>query len=1702
MAFQLNGWDMSMNMNNMRQKRVAKILAVVLTATVISGSTVPVGAEVIKLKQNDTRPLIQGEYVPGDAVICVRGSEKEIEEVTADTAFGDYAQVNESEFLMDVSEAEDLFVQGTQNADDEFDVTAENAEDSSMVLKLVHSDTLSTEELIELYSKKPEVLFAEPNYVYKPEAIEPENADIIIEPDIEDLGESSLPADKTPDFSDVQFAYGNVAGGMDVPDWNDPAKDNAAGVVAVLDSGVDYTNEDLKNVMWDEGLNYPTLTALGGGKYGINTGYEYYEGNHKTEKNDPIDLGGHGTHCAGIIAAEWNNIGISGAANGARIMAIKHDFNDEGSSSSVTSIKGLNYILAAKEAGVNVVAVNCSFGGPAGTLAFACSAKELGEKGIVTCVASGNESEDIDIGSSSPSMFTGVPQLITVNSMDKEGKASDFSNWGIRNTHLYAPGTGIISTFPTTLPSAYPYPDEHRSKPVKVSGNELAVSFNEAPSIDSPFKFNLTPADIDFSAGEMRIRNTERDPRIENFYFGKAFSVSVNLPRPEEGRHYYLIFSKRVESDTVFCFPVLANRRSGGRTVLGENLSHTYRNYSYEKFMIDEEEFDIEHLELEFNVYNPLGNDPAPEAAIGEMWITDEAYPYVYLDGTSMATPAVAGEVAILAKEFPDDSAAKRAARIVAGVKKVDDFSDLCITGGAANVRNSLDESKYTPVINSISTDEQHIYINGFFFGENPDISISQGEKTWSSPGSLSINSVMTDTDGSEVITVDFPGNGLIRDEEVKVTVTDTQKPAGRQDFLRILPLHDDSEESTEDGSLYKRMPLSDAAKEALSPVMLFNATCLNGSIYYLCENEVTGEQYSLRYQNGTFSKTEDAILYSGHIAQWNGMLVYADYNRVGDLIFHDGNRIVKTKEFVPFGTEVPVSDNHISVFDPPGESDRRIDLYYDGRDFIFIRGMTITDKQTGEPVEDISAVYRLDPYTCRGTFLGELKNVYEGGIVITHEEKADSPNTFYIIGSGSDENGAGCDFVGEKFTVSPSFNSEVINSAAPLDFRFNPNEHWNGCGVKNGIYLTGAHTVKGDGNIKYIEADNYFYDYSDPSAGFVKCPKKISDMTVYHPLVTACDNKVTFLAMDKEEYRMCTTDCETLPAYGDIPLPPSDDNTDYTDIAKDTNGLSGNVVPVIENGRDEKGNVTETVKIGGEEVLKKVTDPKSGKASIESKVWIAGLEKTYTYTGSAIKPSIHVYDGTRKLIENTDYTLSYKNNKKVGANAEVIIRFRGSYSSAKSQTAGFEIVKAELGKDIIAHDTGTADEKKIKKTAPALTWAETGKPVNSRYFTFEYSDIDNNESIVTIRPKSNSKDTYDKETTAKVKIVSDNNLLMSNAKVVFDQKSYVYTGKVIIPSYKVTIGKETLVKDVDFIETIYNGINPGTATVMIEAKPENAKGYVGSRTETFKITGKRAINDSDEITVEVSNSVPFAKGGAKAAVFIMDGDTELKEGVDYTLSYTKNRAVTNGATAEVKITGTGNYKGTVTKKFAVVKQDLSKLEGNVIITDQFTSRNRLKKPSVTITDLDGKKLAESKDYTVVKFDASDPSNTDESGTVKVTISAKESGAYKGRLETSFRYMKPKADIGKAMIIKKIDDRTYTGYAVKLSDDDLNGVLRIGSKTLEPGKDFIIDKGSYRNNNKTGTARVTVIGIGDFAGRKTVSFKIKARPVYFKGKLW
>ena len=128
-------------------------------------------------------------------------------------------------------------------------------------------------------------------------------------------------------------------------------------VIAVIDTGVDYNHEDLKNVMWTNPYSKNQLEGT--------HGYDFVN-----DDTDPMDDNGHGTHVAGIIAGESNNNkGITGAllsADNIKIMTLKV-FDEEGSSNDLYNIiKAYNYIYKAQELGTNIVAINNSWGGPSG----------------------------------------------------------------------------------------------------------------------------------------------------------------------------------------------------------------------------------------------------------------------------------------------------------------------------------------------------------------------------------------------------------------------------------------------------------------------------------------------------------------------------------------------------------------------------------------------------------------------------------------------------------------------------------------------------------------------------------------------------------------------------------------------------------------------------------------------------------------------------------------------------------------------------------------------------------------------------------------------------------------------------------------------------------------------------------------------------------------------------------------------------------------------------------------------------------------------------------------------------------------------------------------------------------------------------------------------------------------------------------------
>lgn len=223
-------------------------------------------------------------------------------------------------------------------------------------------------------------------------------------------------------------------------------------VVAVIDTGVDYTHEDLAASMWvntaelygedgvdDDGNGY--IDDI----YGINTTTS------QSRPTDPMDDNGHGTHIAGIIAMANNSKGGVGIAYGAKIMAIKAG-QSTGTFSSADIVEAIEYAVSM---GADVI--NMSFGGT-GRSALVEDALETAFSSCVLVASAGNDGLPT---TDAPDDFirkediypAGYRYVLGVMASDESGRLAGFSNWDYKANQnaeyeLIAPGTNVYSTLP------------------------------------------------------------------------------------------------------------------------------------------------------------------------------------------------------------------------------------------------------------------------------------------------------------------------------------------------------------------------------------------------------------------------------------------------------------------------------------------------------------------------------------------------------------------------------------------------------------------------------------------------------------------------------------------------------------------------------------------------------------------------------------------------------------------------------------------------------------------------------------------------------------------------------------------------------------------------------------------------------------------------------------------------------------------------------------------------------------------------------------------------------------------------------------------------------------------------------------------------------------------------------------------------------
>lgn len=212
-------------------------------------------------------------------------------------------------------------------------------------------------------------------------------------------------------------------------------------IVAVLDSGVDYTHEDLRNNMWVRPADLGPYQDRELGVIDDVHGFNAVE-----NSGDPMDDNGHGTHCAGIIGAEGGNgIGVAGVNWKVEIMPLKF-MNAGGFGTTKDAIEAINYVIKRKRDGVNVRVISASWGSRMRSRALEDVIRSAQEAGILFVAASGNASVDNDRAPHYPASFK-LDNVISVAALTKTDELAAFSNYGPRSVHVAAPGVGILSTW-------------------------------------------------------------------------------------------------------------------------------------------------------------------------------------------------------------------------------------------------------------------------------------------------------------------------------------------------------------------------------------------------------------------------------------------------------------------------------------------------------------------------------------------------------------------------------------------------------------------------------------------------------------------------------------------------------------------------------------------------------------------------------------------------------------------------------------------------------------------------------------------------------------------------------------------------------------------------------------------------------------------------------------------------------------------------------------------------------------------------------------------------------------------------------------------------------------------------------------------------------------------------------------------------------
>lgn len=584
-----------------------------------------------------------------------------------------------------------------------------------LVIASFSSDTYTTEQLVDLLEKDTLVEAAQPNYIYSA---------------------SSVTEDT---YSDWQWALKNTGQNAGTADadthaqalWSQSATEEEA-VVAVVDTGIDYNHEDLKSCLW---VN-PYGSKLAG-TYG-------YDFSGTIADGSPLDDNGHGSHVAGIIAAQGNNqTGISGLnPSGVKIMALKF-LDVDGYGDTYAAVAAYEYIYRAISLGTNVVAINNSWGGyeEEPDTIFGALFDRLGAAGAISVCAAGNEAVDLqqaideEGAYSSPATVDSDYKIVVAASNERDELAS-FSCRSSKYVDMAAPGTNILSCVSYDCFNPTIYTPEQRAR--LCAGYTAYDSFGTADQFGHIRSANVLSAEIsadtffglDGTSLKLTIANDDQD-----YYAAFPYSVSAANARQQVS---LMLAANTTQADFAF----YAVPASVDLQTFMEGKDVDSFDYYIGDIVLEDDLTDWTHLEFSIaagsetdynlvfvmNGWSGINEETGESDAVtpqSSFYIDDFAIScenpdtaqfgtYDFYSGTSMAAPYVSGAVAFLSRIYPQKAAAELRHMVISSGRTVSALADQTRSGKVLDLQ---DVTAIAPSVTSVTMNKsKRLTVTGYGF--------------------------------------------------------------------------------------------------------------------------------------------------------------------------------------------------------------------------------------------------------------------------------------------------------------------------------------------------------------------------------------------------------------------------------------------------------------------------------------------------------------------------------------------------------------------------------------------------------------------------------------------------------------------------------------------------------------------------------------------------------------------------------------------------------------------------------------------------------------------------------------------------------------------------------------------------------------------------------------------------------------------------